>query len=163
MSEQTALAGSEKKLLAGHYYEDLSVGDKFGGYVVTVTEGMISAACGLFLDIAALHRDKEAAREAGFDSLIAPGTLTAGLVIAPIALVAGDASATHLEDHVKFRGPVLAGDTLDVTLEVTRMEPKSNFGLVEFTIHAVNGERRLVAEVVTLMGHKYKAGTPSAT
>lgn len=151
----TERAARTVDLMRGLYFDELVVGDRFDGVVVSVTESMIIEACGLFQDIAPLHRDVEAARRAGFRALIAPGTLTSGLMIAPIALIAGRASATHLSDLVEFRAAVYAGDTLTISLEVTRVEPRSRFGLVEFRIEARNQDGELAATVTTLMGHKF--------
>lgn len=154
-TETQTMENIAEDLIRGRYYEELQVGDAFTGIVVTVTESMIVSACGLFQDIAPLHRDREAAAAAGFKSLIAPGTLTSGLMIAPLALVVGRASVTHLTDSVTFKAPVYAGDTLTIEIKIIRMERRSRFGIVEYEIDATNQQGQAVAQVHTLMGHRY--------
>jgi acyl dehydratase len=89
--------------------------------------------------------------------------LTLGLCVAPIALIIGKASATHLSDEIRYAAPVYAGDTLSPRFEITRLERKSRFGLVEYTGVVTNQRSERVAEIVTLMGHAYLPtdGAPS--
>jgi acyl dehydratase len=157
LQEETSAAdvSAPIDLLEGRYYEDVRVGQRFIAPSVTITESMITVACGLFQDIALLHRDHRIAAENGFRGPIAPGALTMGACIAPLALVIGKKTATHLADEITYRGPVYAGDTLDIEIVAVRREEKSRFGLVEYATHVTNQDGQKVADILTTMGHAY--------
>ncbi len=142
-------------LLEGRYYEDVQVGQRFIAPAVTITESMITTACGLFQDLALLHRDHRIAAENGFRGPIAPGALTMGACIAPLALVIGKKTATHLSDEITYRAPVYAGDTLDIEIVAVRREAKSRFGVIEYATHVTNQQDQRVADILTKMGHAY--------
>jgi 3-hydroxybutyryl-CoA dehydratase len=142
-------------LLEGRYYEDVRIGQRFIAPAVTITESMITAACGLFQDLALLHRDHRIAAENGFRGPIAPGALTMGACIAPLALVIGKKTATHLSDEIIYRAPVYAGDTLDIEIVAICLEEKSRFGIVEYATHVTNQDGQKVADILTKMGHAY--------
>ncbi|WP_280416714.1 MaoC family dehydratase [Nocardia carnea] len=147
-------------LLEGRYYEEVQVGQRFIAPAVTITESMITTACGLFQDLALLHRDHRIAAENGFRGPIAPGALTMGACIAPLALVIGKKTATHLADEITYRAPVYAGDTLDIEIIAVRREKKTRFGLIEYATQVTNQDGRTVADILTKMGHAY---TPEGT
>ncbi|MDI9935286.1 MULTISPECIES: MaoC family dehydratase [Rhodococcus] len=142
-------------LLEGRYYEEVSTGQRFIAPAVTITESMITTACGLFQDLALLHRDHRIAAENGFRGPIAPGALTMGACIAPLALVIGKKTATHLTDEITYKAPVYAGDTLDIEIVAVHREEKSRFGLIEYATHVTNQDGQKVAEILTKMGHAY--------
>lgn len=142
-------------LLEGRYYEQVEIGQRFIAPAVTITESMITLACGLFQDLALLHRDHRIAAENGFRGPIAPGALTMGVCIAPLALVIGKRTATHLTDEIVYRAPVYANDTLDIEIEAVRREEKSRFGIIEYATHVTNQEGQPVADILTKMGHAY--------
>lgn len=142
-------------LLEGRYYEEVQIGQRFIAPAVTITESMITTACGLFQDIALLHRDHRIAAENGFRGPIAPGALTMGASIAPLALIIGKKTATHLTDEITYRSPVYAGDTLDIEIVAVRREEKSRFGIIEYATFVTNQEGQEVADILTKMGHAY--------
>jgi len=139
----------------GLMYEDLEIGDVFECGAVTVTESHIVAACGLFGDLAPLHRDEMSARRAGFPGRIAPGVLTAGLIVGSLALISRNGVATHLADNITYKQPVFADDTLTIRAIVTSKEPRSRFGLVWYAASATKQTGESAAEVDILLGHKY--------
>jgi acyl dehydratase len=142
-------------LLEGRYYEDVQIGQRFIAPAVTITESMITVACGLFQDLALLHRDHRIAAEHGFRGPIAPGALTMGACIAPLALIIGKKTATHLTDEITYRAPVYAGDTLDIEIIAVSREEKSRFGLIEYATEVTNQDGQRVADILTKMGHAY--------
>jgi 3-hydroxybutyryl-CoA dehydratase len=142
-------------LLEGRYYEQVQVGQRFIAPAVTITESMITTACGMFQDLALLHRDHRIAAQNGFRGPIAPGALTMGACIAPLALVIGKKTATHLTDEITYRAPVYAGDTLDIEIVAVRREERSRFGIVEYATHVTNQDGEKVADILTKMGHTY--------
>lgn len=147
--------GEPIDLLEGHYYEEVQIGQRFIAPAVTITESMITVACGLFQDLALLHRDHRIAAEHGFRGPIAPGALTMGACIAPLALILGKKSATHLADEITYRAPVYAGDTLDIEIIAVSREQKSRFGLIEYATEVTNQDGQRVADILTKMGHAY--------
>jgi acyl dehydratase len=142
-------------LLEGRYYEDVQIGQRFIAPAVTITESMITVACGLFQDLALLHRDHRIAAKHGFRGPIAPGALTMGACIAPLALIIGKKTATHLTDEITYRAPVYAGDTLDIEIIAVSREEKSRFGLIEYATEVTNQDGQRVADILTKMGHAY--------
>lgn len=154
-TDPPAGVGEPIDLLEGRYYEDVQIGQRFIAPAVTITESMITVACGLFQDLALLHRDHRIAAEHGFRGPIAPGALTMGACIAPLALILGKKSATHLSDEIIYRAPVYAGDTLDIEIIAVSREEKSRFGLIEYATEVTNQDGQRVADILTKMGHAY--------
>lgn len=154
-TDPPAGVGEPIDLLEGRYYEDVQIGQRFIAPAVTITESMITVACGLFQDLALLHRDHRIAAEHGFRGPIAPGALTMGACIAPLALILGKKSATHLSDEITYRAPVYAGDTLDIEIIAVSREEKSRFGLIEYATEVTNQDGQRVADILTKMGHAY--------
>lgn len=142
-------------LLEGRYFEEVGTGQRFIAPAVTITESMITTACGLFQDIALLHRDHRIAAENNFRGPIAPGALTMGACIAPLALVIGKKTVTHLTDEITYQAPVYAGDTLDIEIVAVSREEKSRFGIIEYATHVTNQNGQKVAYILTKMGHLY--------
>jgi acyl dehydratase len=153
--ERAASATQPIDLLEGRYYEDVQIGQRFIAPAVTITEAMITVACGLFQDLALLHRDHRIAANHGFRGPIAPGALTMGACIAPLALIIGKKTATHLTDEITYRAPVYAGDTLDIEIVAVARERKSRFGLVQYATEVTNQDGLRVADILTKMGHAY--------
>ena len=148
-------------LWRGWYFEELEVGQRFDCGRITVTESQIAESCQLTGDFNPLHTDDVFAAESRYGRRIAPGILTAGLVLAPVGRIMGRASETHFEDHIRYLLPVYAGDTLSIEIEVLAREPRSKFGVVRYRHRGLNQDQRCVIEIETVMGHRYRPAGPN--
>lgn len=94
-------------------------------------------------DFNPLHHDPDFAREAGFDRPIAMGQFTAGLLAAWLTDWCG---VEHLQDYeVRFTGPFMIGDILELAGEVTSVEPiEDGLGIAELGLAARTDQATLV-------------------
>jgi acyl dehydratase len=83
----------------------------------------------------AVHYDREVAREAGYDAVLAPGMLPAS-VLTDHAIAWLGAAAVR-SSRVRFRAPVVAGDSVTLRAVATGVE-------------TAGGEERVAVEVTCL-------------
>lgn len=136
---------------AARFFEDLSLGEKFETQGRTFTQ-----ADGLFFamysgDMNPMHVDNEFAREYG----IYGGVFPPGIAIVAIAsglnerlgLFVGTGLAIT-NQSIRYRKPVLVGDTIKVLLEVKSLtpHPRRTAGTAEFTYHIVKGDGTVCIE-----------------
>jgi acyl dehydratase len=134
----------------GLFFEDFVKGRSFVTAPRTVTADDIAAFAGLSADDNAIHRDATAAAAAGFRAPIAHGALG-------IAIATGLASQLGLTRGTllaltglswRFRAPIMAGDTVTLSLLVSgiRNTSASDRGLVTLTAELTNQDGVLVQE-----------------
>ena len=127
------------------YFDDLSVGEVFvtQGRTVTKTDGLLWA---MFTgDMNPMHVDEEYAKEHGiYGGIFAPGL--AAVAIASglnerLGLFAGTGLAM-IDQTIRYRTPVLPGDTIRVRLEVTELaqHPRRHAGTVTVSYIITKGE-----------------------
>lgn len=140
--------------MTDYYFEDFFVGQKFdvGGY--TLSEEEILDFGRRYVPMP-YHVDREAAKESAFGGLVAPGHLTAAIVFGLFA----KAGMTRLSAmgspgmDVRWLRPVRAGDTLDVTVEVTGISPARHEGgrdAIDLSLTALNQNGEAVLRYKTL-------------
>lgn len=130
----------------GRTFSQFSVGDRFGDDVV-VTERHLADGARLIGDYNPLHVDADFAERSLFGGTILHGVITSALMSAPFGnLVAGTAIG-YLEHNTRFRAPVRAGDTLQITWTVVALAPKPAHGggIVSAECEARNQHGVLVA------------------
>lgn len=88
-----------------------------------VTQTDVVRFAGASGDFNPLHHDPERARAAGFAAPIAMGQMTAGLLAGWLTDWCGVERLRHLE--VRFTAPMLLGDTVVLSGEVTAVGPDS--------------------------------------
>ncbi len=106
------------------YVEDIAVGQRWEPGSVTITEEEIVEFATQY-DPQPIHVDREAASEQ-FGGLIASGWHTAAACMRPFAteVLSGIAIVAALGiDDLRWHEPVRPGDTLDVAVTVTAVEP----------------------------------------
>jgi 3-hydroxybutyryl-CoA dehydratase len=84
---------------------------------VTITDIVRFAGAGG--DFNPLHHDEAAGRAAGFDSVIAMGQFTAGLVAGLLTDWVGIENVRELE--VRFKAPVKVGDVVELSARITEI------------------------------------------
>lgn len=135
--------------MAGRYFEDHRIGDKFVTPSRTITETDIVLFAGLTSDYNALHTDQAYAVKSVFKGRVAHGMLTLSIVMGLISrLGLGEGTMVALVgiDDVRFRAPVRIGDTLKCTTTVISKKGVSNpkHGLVTFRQEAQNQDDKVV-------------------
>lgn len=115
--------------MAGKYYEDLQVGQRFShGATRTVTEADNVLFSGLTMNSQPLHMDEEFAKRSPFGQRIVNGIFTFGVVvgITVAELTEGTIVANLGYERVDHPNPVFAGDTLRVETEVLEKRPSTS-------------------------------------
>ena len=107
-------------------FEALVTGQTFGERA-TLSNWHLSTATALFYDAGPNHVDPEHSANNRFGGLIAPGFLTAGVMMGVVGRHFGWCVEAFLETRVKFVAPVYAGDTIDILWEVRDLQPKASF------------------------------------
>jgi acyl dehydratase len=137
--------------MAGLYFEDLEVGRTFDHAVrrtVTETDNVLITA--LTMNPAAVHLDREWAKQSEFGEPLVNSVLTLGLMvgISVYDTTYGTTVANLGWEKVAFTKPVRVGDTLRVeTTVVARRESRSrpDSGIVTFEHRAFNQRNEQVA------------------
>lgn len=115
--------------MAGKYYEDLSVGQRFTHAATrTVTEADNVLFSGLTMNAQPLHMDKEFAKHSQFGRRIVNGIFTFGVVVGITVseLTEGTIVANLGYEKVNHPSPLFAGDTIRVETEVLEKRPSSS-------------------------------------
>jgi acyl dehydratase len=137
--------------LAGLYYEDFSVGQRFEhSWTRTVTEMDNVLFSSLTMNVQPLHLDAEFAAKSEFGKPLMNSIFTLGLMIGMTVndTTLGTTIGNLGMSEVKFPKPVFAGDTLrSRTAVLSKRESKSwpNAGIVEFEHEAINQKNEIVA------------------
>jgi acyl dehydratase len=139
--------------MAGKYFEDLHVGQRFVHAATrTVTEADNVLFSGLTMNTQPLHMDEEFAKQTAFGRRIVNGIFTFGLTVGITVseLTAGTIVANLGYERVNHPTPVFAGDTLRVESEVLEMRPstsKPDRGLVRLRHVAYKQTGEVAVEV----------------
>jgi len=111
------------------YGDDFNVGDIYTTAAITMTEAHVVGWAGLTMDFYPLHMDKEYAARSQFGERLVHGPLIFAMSVGLVASAgfAGDAAIAWLGvDNMRMLAPVMFGDTITVTVEVTEKNPTSN-------------------------------------
>lgn len=111
------------------YGDDFNVGDIYTTAAITMTESHVVNWAGLTMDFYPLHMDKEYAARSQFGERLVHGPLIFAMSVGLVASAgfAGDAAIAWLGvDNMRMLAPVMFGDTITVTVEVTEKNPTSN-------------------------------------
>lgn len=87
----------------------------------TITETDVVLFAGLTGDLNPLHVDREAAAQSRFGERIAHGMLSASLLCKVLGMQLPGPGTIHLEQNIKFLGPVRIGDTVTARVEITEV------------------------------------------
>ena len=140
------------------YFEELKLGMKLQGTIMTVTEAHVVLYGSLVGDLHPMHFNELWCQEnTPWKTRIAHGMLTASLACPSIVPVVGDEAATHLSEEFTFKAPVLFGDTINTEIEVIELSPKKNWGLVKMKYISKNQKGEVVLEAISTVGVRYKS------
>ncbi len=145
------------RLGRGFYWQDLSVGSRYLTYGRTISASDISGFVGLAGMIEVLFTNAEYRRtEAAMKGEICPGALVFAVAEGlSLNATAQETGLAFLGTTLDVKGPVVAGDTVEVEIEITevRQESKGSRGLVRTRniVRNQRGETVLVYEPLRLM------------
>jgi acyl dehydratase len=134
-------------MFPGKWYDDLSVGERFGTSV-TVTEAHLVLGSGMFGDFNPLHVNEEFAKGSMFGTRILHGPFTSALVSAPAGMYFSGTALAYLEHACRFKAPVRPGDTLTSEWTVTEKldKPKHKGGIAVLRCVCTNQKGEVVLE-----------------
>lgn len=116
----------DRNELHGYYFEDLEEGmtDIYGK---TVTDADIILFSGISGDINPLHLNHEFASETIFEGRIAHGMLVASFISMVIGTKLPGPGCIYVNQNLRFKAPVKAGDTVTARITVTKLIPEKKF------------------------------------
>lgn len=138
--------------MAGHYFEEFEVGQKFRhGITRTITEADNVWFSALTHNPAPLHLDAEYMKKSEFGKPIVNSCLTLGFMV---GISVGDTTvgttvANLGWDEVRFPHPLFHGDTIRIESEVLELrdsKSRPENGIVIFAHRAYNQDEVLVGE-----------------
>ncbi len=127
-----------------------SVGERATRSMI-VTDESIELFARLSGDRNPVHFDDAFARRIGFEGHIAHGAVTASLLSAVLGMDLPGPGSVFLEQRVRFLAPVRPGDTIDGTLEVTRVRVDRPIVTLAATVTRRDGTRVAEGELVVLV------------
>jgi acyl dehydratase len=132
-------------------FSEIMVGDSFESSSKTITETAITLCVGLAGMTAPFFNDREAARKTALGWQAAPGRMTLmmmGGLEEQTEIFADPAILIGLR-NVRFRKPVMAGDTIRIKMEITEKKETSRIGegLVIHRSFCMNQKDEVVMEV----------------
>ena len=134
-------------MFQGKWYEETTLGEKFGTSV-TVTEAHLVLAAGLFGDFNPLHVNEAFSQKTRFGTRILHGPFTSALVSAPVGMYFAGTAIAYLEHNCRFTAPVKPGDTLTTewTIAERTDKPKHGGGVLSLVCLSKNQRGETVLE-----------------
>jgi len=111
----------------------------------TVTEADVVMFAGVTGDLNPAHIDAEYAASSMFKERIAHGMLSAGFISATIAMKLPGPGSIYLSQNLKFKAPVMIGDTVKTTVTITAINEKRKIVELE-TVCSVAGKPVVLGE-----------------
>ncbi len=110
-----------------YYYDELEIGQK-AAFTKEVTEADIQAFAEVSGDKNPVHLDhKFAAEHTPFGGCIAHGILSASFISTVVGMILPGPGAIYINQSLKFRAPVKAGDVVTAEAEITDLIEKRGF------------------------------------
>ena len=134
--------------LHGYYFEDMEEGmtDVYGK---TITDADIVMFSGISGDINPVHLNHEFASETVFEERIAHGMLTASFISTVVGTKLPGPGCIYVNQTLRFKAPVRAGDTVNARVTVTKLVPEKKF--VELKTVCSVGDKVVVDGEATVM------------
>lgn len=120
-------------------YDEIKVGDQ-ASFTKTISESDIYQFAGITGDFNPLHVDKEFASHSLFKERIAHGILTAGFISSVIGMKLPGTNSIYLSQNLKFKAPVMIGDTVTAQVTVLEKIDKKKIILLQTTVINQRGE-----------------------
>ncbi len=129
----------------------LSIGDS-ASMTKTVTDADVVAFAKVTGDTQPLHLDDAFAAKTRFKKRIAHGMLSAGLISAVLGTkLAPNNVVVYLSQQMRFRLPVMIGDTITAEAEVTAIDAEKRIVTVRTDCTNQNGDVVLKGEATVLL------------
>lgn len=120
-------------------YDQIQIGDE-ASFSKTIAESDIYQFAGITGDFNPLHVDKEFASHFLFKERIAHGILTAGLISSVIGMKLPGINSIYLTQNLKFKAPVMIGDTVTAKVTVLDKIDKKKIILLQTIVVNQRGE-----------------------
>ena len=112
--------------LTNFTFDEIEIGQT-ATYSKTLTEDDLALFAATSGDVNPVHLDADFAANTMFKQRIAHGMWTGGVISAAIALELPGPGTIYLGQTLSFRAPVVLGDTITVTLDVTAKQDDKKF------------------------------------
>jgi acyl dehydratase len=144
---------------AQRWFEDFTIGDRFGSPGRTLTDAHFLFFAGLTGDAHPIHYDEEYARRHRFGRRVAHGLLLSSLTAVGASTLAPLIEASivaFVEQRTRLLAPAFLGDTLTPEHEVVALDPRRTAGLLTLRVTLTNqrGERVLDGEHRYLIAYR---------
>ena len=126
-------------------FDDINVGDT-ATYSRLVTSREVQLFAAVSGDHNPVHLDPDYAANTQFGECIAHGMLTGAFVSAAIAMELPGPGSIYLGQTLKFRAPVMLGDTLTVTLTVTEKHASKPWVTLDCKVTNQDGKKVAMGE-----------------
>ncbi|HXH82018.1 MAG TPA: MaoC/PaaZ C-terminal domain-containing protein [Candidatus Tectomicrobia bacterium] len=134
---------------AQRWFEDFTVGDRFGSPARTLTDAHFLFFAGMTGDAHPIHYDDEYAKRTRFGRRLTHGLLLTGLTAvgaSTLAPLIEDSIVAFVEQTARFRAPVFIGDTVKPDHEVIALERRRSAGLLTLRVTLTNQRGEVVLE-----------------
>jgi 3-hydroxybutyryl-CoA dehydratase len=148
-------------LALGKTVDELAVGDR-ASIAKIVTETDIHLYVGMTGDLNPLYVDETFGAKSRFKGRIAPGILTAGMVIAVMSTKLPGPGTILEQQEFRFTAPVRPGDALTAFVEVVEVLPSRGRARLRTVCKNQDGVTVLEGEVIVLPPPRPHAGLERA-
>jgi acyl dehydratase len=131
------------------WFEDFTVGDRFGSPPKTLTDAHFMFFAGMTGDAHPIHYSDEYARGTRFGRRLAHGLLLTSLTAvgaSTLAPIIEHSIVAFVEQTTRFRAPAFIGDTVKPDHEVLALERKRSAGLMTLRVTLTNQRGDIVLE-----------------
>jgi 3-hydroxybutyryl-CoA dehydratase len=131
--------------IKGMTIEQLFIGQE-ASLSKTISEHDIYAYAGITGDFNPAHINESYAKETVFQTRIAHGMLSAGLISAVLGTKLPGPGTVYLGQNLQFKRPVKIGDTVTALVTVTELVDKGKFFMINLQTNCYNQEGEIVIE-----------------
>lgn len=118
--------------MTGYSIDQLSIGQA-ASFSKTISEGDVYLYAGVTGDMNPAHINEEYAKSTRFQTRIAHGMLSAGLISAVLGTRLPGPGTIYLSQTLKFQAPVRIGDTITATATVKSLDTEKNRVVLDTT------------------------------
>ena len=135
--------------LSNYPYEALTIGQT-ATYSKVIEEQDVQLFAAVSGDVNPVHLDAEFAATTQFGERIAHGMLSGAVISAALAMELPGPGTIYLGQSLKFRKPVLLGDTVTVTLTVSEKNDKRRFVTLDCSVTNQAGDVVVSGEALVM-------------
>lgn len=139
--------------MTGFCIDQLSIGQA-ASFSKTISEGDVYLYAGVTGDLNPAHINEEYAKSTRFETRIAHGMLSAGLISAVLGMQLPGPGTIYLSQTLKFQAPVRIGDTITATAQVKSLDTEKNRVVLDTTCVNQQGTIVLSGEALCMVPKK---------